>query len=496
MADRPLIDDGDPRPRRRDRLPPPPSGSQLSLREPSGRQRNAGPVSRMANRFAQILAVALVVLAPFPFGSNRPWAWSALGVVAAVLLIVIQVVDGPAKRQDVPSRLLPTAAVLFGLVVLWACVQVLPWVPAELHHPFWGDAMTTLAVPLSGSISISPWRTAIGIYRLVTYAAVFWSMYKLASDSRAAHLLVNAIVISGAVYALYGFVAFVGGNHTILWFEKWAYLDDLTSVFVNRNSYATYNGLCLTAAVGQLIVKLFGRLDMRQSAKGVIAGLLEMATREMAPLIVAICLMLATLFLSHSRMGLVATMGGLAAIVACAAVARSVPMPPRWPLVIVIGMALCGIVLVSGSDTLNRLTPDIVAGDERAEIYRLTLEGIATQPWRGTGLGSFVDVFGFYRTPIVSESIEFAHNSYLENAFELGIPAAVCLNLALMLVGSVCVGGLVARRRDGIYPCIGVAATVLVGLHSLTDFSLQIPAVTVTYLTLLAMGAAQSYRQG
>ncbi|HWK44785.1 MAG TPA: O-antigen ligase family protein [Stellaceae bacterium] len=450
----------------------------------------------IATRIAQVLAVALIALAPLPFGSNRPWAWSSLGVLAAILLLLVHLTHMPVNREHPPSRLLTIAAGLFGLVLIWAGVQILPLTPEDLHHPFWADAAATLSEPLRGTISISPWRTVLGIYRFVTYAAVFWSMYKLASDSRTARLLVNAVVISGAVYAAYGFIAFVSGSQTILWFEKWAYQDDLTSVFVNRNSYATYNGLCLTAAVGMLIVKVFGKLDLYQSAKGVAAGVLEIATREAAPLVVAVCLMMATLLLSHSRMGLVATMGGLAAMVVSVALARSVPVPRRWPLVIVIGVALCAVVLVAGGDTLDRLTPDIVANDERGEIYRLTLQGIADQPWLGTGLGSFGDVFGFYRTPLVGESIDFAHNSYLENAFELGIPSAACLILALLLVWLVCVRGMVMRRRDGIYPCIGVAATVLVGLHSMTDFSLQIPAVTVTYLSLLAVGAAQSRRQG
>ncbi|MDF2096672.1 hypothetical protein [Aquibaculum arenosum] len=39
-----------------------------------------------------------------------------------------------------------------------------------------------------------------------------------------------------------------------------------------------------------------------------------------------------------------------------------------------------------------------------------------------------------------------------------------------------------------------VAASLLVGVHALSDFSLQLPAVTVTWLVLLALGVAQSWR--
>ena len=56
-----------------------------------------------------------------------------------------------------------------------------------------------------------------------------------------------------------------------------------------------------------------------------------------------------------------------------------------------------------------------------------------------------------------------------------------------------CWVGIRRRRRDRIYPAIGVAATALVAAHSTVDFSLQIPAVAVSYAFLLGLGCAQSF---
>jgi hypothetical protein len=52
--------------------------------------------------------------------------------------------------------------------------------------------------------------------------------------------------------------------------------------------------------------------------------------------------------------------------------------------------------------------------------------------------------------------------------------------------------GVLVRQRDAIFPCIGIAASILVGFHALIDFSLQIPAVAITYVFLLGVGVAQS----
>ncbi len=53
--------------------------------------------------------------------------------------------------------------------------------------------------------------------------------------------------------------------------------------------------------------------------------------------------------------------------------------------------------------------------------------------------------------------------------------------------------GVRRRRRDVIYPSVGLAAAILVGTHSLVDFSLQIPAVAATFALILGIGCAQSW---
>jgi hypothetical protein len=55
-----------------------------------------------------------------------------------------------------------------------------------------------------------------------------------------------------------------------------------------------------------------------------------------------------------------------------------------------------------------------------------------------------------------------------------------------------CLKGVRRRHRDWAYPALGVAASVLTGVHALFDFSLQIPAVAILYACILGIGCAQS----
>jgi O-antigen ligase len=75
---------------------------------------------------------------------------------------------------------------------------------------------------------------------------------------------------------------------------------------------------------------------------------------------------------------------------------------------------------------------------------------------------------------------------------ELGIPVALCLFAILIWLAVVCARGIRTRNRDAIFPCLGVAATALVGMHAMVDFSLQLPAVTATYLFFLGIAIGQS----
>lgn len=78
---------------------------------------------------------------------------------------------------------------------------------------------------------------------------------------------------------------------------------------------------------------------------------------------------------------------------------------------------------------------------------------------------------------------------------ELGLPAALALDAALFWLALIALKGVAERRRGRAFPALGVAATLLVGLHALVDFSLQIPAVAVLYAFIMGVAVAQSAPQ-
>jgi O-antigen ligase len=111
----------------------------------------------------------------------------------------------------------------------------------------------------------------------------------------------------------------------------------------------------------------------------------------------------------------------------------------------------------------------------------------------GWGMNSFRSLYSVFQTTALSSPFDKAHTTYLELAFDLGVPVATALVLAVVWIAVRCLSGLSERRQERELTGLGVGASVTVGIHALFDFSLQIPGVTIVFAALLGAAWAQSW---
>ncbi len=436
---------------------------------------------------------ALVMLSPLPFGSNRPWSWHLLALLVGLAALGWSAVALRRGQVPVPPlRVLPVA-LPFALALAWAALQASGWTPVTLDHPAWTVLAESLGRPVEGRLSVMPAAAWDGLARLLCYGLVFWLALQLCRDRRRARLALRAVVVAATLFALYGLVAHLSGSNSILWFQKWSYEDYATGPFVNRNSFATYLGIGLVGGLALLIEAWLGAVEFTVTRRHRLHRTIELAGRQAVP-ILGLIVMASALLLTGSRAGLAATLAGLAVLVAQFAWARR-DGPLLRGLVMVLLLGMVGLLLVSGEATTQRLGDTGASLEARGRVYEATLQAIGTAPLIGTGLGSFDLVFQQFQPSSVHGNWDKAHNTYLENALELGVPAAALLALGPLLAALHCLRGTWRRRRDGVFPAVGLAASVLVAAHALVDFSLQIPAVAVTWCFLLGMGSAQAWRR-
>lgn len=436
--------------------------------------------------------IGVVALTPLPLASNRPLPAAVLGIATGLLLVFCALSEAQSSSaRQVVRRSIGGPLCLFGAVCLWIVLQ---YVPLPLDASAWTMASNALREPLPERISINPEATLTALMRLCSYAAIFWTSYRLNASSDRARKSVKLLVAIVGAYSLYGIVIFLLGNDTILLWRKWAYEDSLTSTFVNRNNYATFAGLGLLCVYSAFYLVLKNILTRRRSTKDQIVLFIEtVSTREIWLTSATICIAV-SLILTASRAGILVSLLGLV-LFQLLVIKFRVRLDPRTLLFAGIFVGLSAALMTFfGNQAAYRYSQLSLEKTTRDAIFSTTASAIHAAPWTGTGFGTFPDVIDAYQVDGFSTRVEWdkAHNTYLENALELGIPAMIALNLSIGWLAFLALRGVWQRRRYRVYPALGVAATCLVAAHSLVDFSLQIPAVSVLYAFILGLAVAQS----
>jgi len=121
-----------------------------------------------------------------------------------------------------------------------------------------------------------------------------------------------------------------------------------------------------------------------------------------------------------------------------------------------------------------------ITADTRVEIWRETLHLIQAYPWTGSGAGTYESAFYRYKTVAPMNTVDYAHNDYLQWLAELGgVGFGIWLAAAAGVVRA-------ARRHPA-----ALGALAAMALHSVVDFNLYIPANALAVAWMAGMGAAE-----
>lgn len=445
--------------------------------------------------------VAVIAWAPLPLASNRPWAWSLLSFAIGVLLTG-WAVAALTRRSLVRLgwRTLGVPAVLVACSFIWFLVQASPLAPPAWHAPLWQSAAATLGMTaLPGAISVDPTASAGGAMRFLAYGGTFWLAAQYGRNPADAHRLLWTVALAAFAYALYGLVAHLSRSNTILWFAKWAYHGDLTSTFVNRNAWGIYAGIGMLAVLALMIRMAEHSQSAALGGRTAVIHFFDRMHPAFWALSFAWITLATALALSHSRGALASAAFGAVVLLVALALGASWRERRRGLVIAALLLLMSGlaVVEVSGRGTLGRIVTLAGEASGREAIHGLAWRIIAETPWTGRGLDTFPHVFYAYRDlsiPWESPRYDKVHGAFLEMALEAGWIAFAGVMAALAWVIGAVTAGVVRRRQRTIYPCLGLGASALVGAQAIYDFGIQMPAVAMTYFTLLGVAFAQSFR--
>jgi O-antigen ligase len=444
------------------------------------------------NKLIFTLLMLLVVISALPFGSNREWAW--LGCVFIVSMLAFCWGISAAFNSRIPMRWPDVnASLMFLLVCAWVLIQISPDSPSAWHQPLWTASAEALNIHFNSRITSSADDTTTALIRLATYGVVFLMAFNFCLDANRAAQAFKWIAVASLINAIYGLAVYAGGYSSVFWFVEDGFSLDVRGTFINRNSFATYLGLGLLC----LVALQFHIAGSAQRVAYLTAKRPGWRTEQFIlrnwGMLTTVLLMVSALILTHSRGGFISSvLGGCMLLYIVNKKQKHPGVRSKKVIGSAFAVAILAFVLTSEVllQRMDRIETD-AAG--RFSVFEQTASGIERNPWLGWGYGTYSDSFRPYRNQTLTAHYDKAHNTYLENIFELGWPAAIALFACIGLLIKRCYHGMRIRQKDWIFPATGIAATMLVAIHSLFDFSLQIPAIAICYSCIMGVACAQSY---
>jgi O-antigen ligase len=432
------------------------------------------------------VTITVLVLAPLFFGSVDLF-WTA---VWAILLSLSALCGTSTPVGTTQRRVLLGFFCLCGLYTLVAIIQVAPHVIDQLDDPIWrrgNDILGLGALPrISSRAEIPP--LAAGHFLL--FATSFINGFSIGTSRHRSDKLIWFAQHSILLYAIYGLVALILTPNMVLWAPKLAYRGSLTATFINHNTAATFVGagaiLWFCSAFSSLQSLRFSsiRLLLLTPSNE------HLGFRIMARSGGALACFFA-LLLTGSRGGLICSCLGL--LVAIVLMVANWQKSRFGHVVVSAGVALA--VTVALLSRLGRIGSHGLFDDARWSVYGFCVDAIRQRPLLGAGIGTFADLFPSLRADdFYSWGVwDYAHSTILEIAVEMGVLVAATVVMAALASLFILARAVVkseGRSRRSLAAIAGIA--VLSYLHSMIDFSLQIPGYLVVFGILLGCGLARA----
>ena len=443
--------------------------------------------------------LALLVWAPLPLGSNRPWAWAIMEVGAFTLLAVW--LTGHWSRPFRFNSSVTVARTPLALLLLWLAYtlfQAVP-LPTEVVKTL---SPASFAMYLNGTaneatgwapISADIGLTLVEFFKASSYVAIFFLILVLVDSKNRLLKLISAIVFLGFVEAVYGLANTLTGVEYIWWSSKTAYKGFVTGTFINRNHFAGFMEIVIPLGLGLLMADQ-PKLSHYPNWKAMLRGIVTMLLESRGRLVVYTLIMFAALFLSASRGGVASLFIALFVTLSLSFIFRGFRGAEARFGIFILAMAIIASLWLGLGVLPERYKGSDTAAGARASIWKPTIKILIDYPYFGSGAGTFQYLFPSYRDGKVLGYYDHAHNDYLEQLSEQGVFGFILLGGAIILLEIQILRGYIKRSDPLLRGMLfaSLTGTLSLLLHAIVDFNFHIPANAGYFFALLGIGVVAS----
>ena len=353
--------------------------------------------------FARIFLLGTLFAAPLAFGAVQPWAWGAMGVAAAFLLVLWAWGEGAGNWEQ-------RTGVRFR--IYWSPI----YLPAAAF-------LVLAAVQYFGGLTLDQAATKEALAKLVTDLVLFFLAGQFLAQAaepqwRKMGLALTLYTFAVGVFATLQFFS----SHNLIY---WAIPSPgyTFGPYVNHNHYAGLMEMLIPLAVASVLPAI------RKHPSGVLLGFVALIP-------------IASVLLSGSRGGFIALV--VEVVLAAILIFLCGPRRARKAAAAVGGSAIVAAVLLffwmAPRQIAERLatmadathSPEVALADRLAPA-KDSLRILRDHAWVGTGLGSFETVFPQYQSFPSDFTWDHAHNDYAEALAETGAVGGALILCALGL---------------------------------------------------------------
>jgi O-antigen ligase len=453
--------------------------------------------------------MGVLIFTQLAFGGVHAWAYCLMEVavfaicIAAVLLWLARGGPWSGNAKEFDIRALNPALPWLGLFLLIAGIQILPmpfWV-VELISPRAFDLKTAAASATGADqpewmeLSLIAFETRLALIRISSYFCMFALMAWL---TRHRAYMVQAIMVlagMGVFQVIYGAAQAHGHTHRIWWFEVSKPVSLINGTYINANHLAGFLAMVCPLCVGMVFAYWSGRPDLPKirsfKPDALRKWLVSGANRNLRICFAGLAALLGFgLISTGSRGGIVAFAAGSLFMISMF-MAR-----PRFRGFGRVALALLAVILAYSC--LIGIKPALEkfqkAGlsNSRLDYSLSAVSMIRDYPLAGTGMATFGKVYHFYPVARHARGLDLVHlhNDWMELGVETGLMGLGAAAAGFVILAFKYIRAWMGRHNHFSIGVGGgaIAGMLAIGIHSLGEFSLRMPANALTLVTIAAIG--------
>jgi len=440
--------------------------------------------------------LTLIFWVPIPLGSNRPWAWSIIEIVAFSLL-AFHLLLAAKNNENIWQRFnaYKPLIITFSIVQIWLLIQIIPLPNSLLYSlsPNLADIYSYYP-GTSHTLSLDPSETKVSLFKGLSYLALMLLSILLVTSEKRLKQLLLVIILSGTFQAVYGSLQAMSGE-SLSWVVGVKNSTIATGGFIYKNHFANFLLLCISIGIGFLVASLSSNTSSSTRAK--LRNMISALIQGKAVIRIALALMVIGLVMSRSRMGNAAffiAMSSTGIFAFFYFKHRSKGLTILLISLFIIDTFILGAWF--GLDKVkSRIQQTSFSQETRDEVNIYGVELIKKFPLTGTGAGSFYTVFPMVKGNDIPIFYDHAHNDYLQFAIEFGLPATLLLGLIVLWSLWQTIYTMRHRRNNLMKGTAFGCMMAIIGMliHITVDFNLQPPANAVYFILIITLAWQSRY---